>query len=312
MSEQNYDPNSHLDIYPKLDDGQNQQRSLNQTPGQGPHITVNPSVPESPAQEPPLSNHPVENEEVLKTISKWNWGAFLLGFIWGIPNKVWWSLVDAIPLLMQLAFIFCMIFGYYSIAAMLSISVYLFTVPQIIVRVILGITGSKSAWKHRKFASLEQFRAVQKKWAWAGLIYFIVVAISTITVIVYALFSFNNELKKSGTNVGEMFSEAAFDDSVQKLGFGALAYQSVQGQPAKSMSEIFSSANYKVILSLDGLNKVPETSSGDKIKYCYSKDSLFFVYKDDKGNLTKFDPKENSHDTYNVENNMASATCVDY
>ena len=68
-------------------------------------------------------------------LAGWNWGAFLLNWIWGVSNGVWISLLCLIPVVG-----FIMIF-------------------------VLGAKGNEWAWQNRKFESIEQFKAVQSAWA---------------------------------------------------------------------------------------------------------------------------------------------------
>ena len=77
-------------------------------------------------------------------IKGWNWGAFFLNWIWGIGNSTWIAFLMFIPL-----FNFVWIF-------------------------ILGAKGSKWAWQNKKWESVEHFKSVQKKWAFWGLIIFII------------------------------------------------------------------------------------------------------------------------------------------
>lgn len=70
---------------------------------------------------------------------KWNWGAFLLGPIWGIGNKVWIALLALIPFI-----------GW-------------------IMNIILGIKGSEWAWEAKEWRDLEHFRRTQRKWGFWGL-----------------------------------------------------------------------------------------------------------------------------------------------
>lgn len=75
-------------------------------------------------------------------IDKWNWGAFLLNWIWGIGNNTLIALLMFVPLVnMVMAF-------------------------------ILGAKGSAWAWRNKRWESVEHFKATQRKWArWAVAIY---------------------------------------------------------------------------------------------------------------------------------------------
>lgn len=92
---------------------------------------------------------------VPEEIKKWNWGAFLLNWIWGIGNNVWIALLCLIPYVN-----FIMIF-------------------------VLGVKGSEWAWQKKRWDSIEHFKDVQKKWAIAGLGLLIFVIVMFIILAVY-------------------------------------------------------------------------------------------------------------------------------
>ncbi|HUV01032.1 MAG TPA: hypothetical protein VMW32_08725 [Bacteroidales bacterium] len=76
-------------------------------------------------------------------IDRWNWGAFLLNWIWGLGNKTYIALLCFIPLV------------------------------NIVMVFVLGAKGSEWAWKNKHWDSIEHFKRVQKKWAYWGLGLFI-------------------------------------------------------------------------------------------------------------------------------------------
>ena len=78
-------------------------------------------------------------------IRGWNWGALFLNWIWSIANKTWIGLLAIIPY------------------------------AGLIMAIILGVKGNEWAWQNRKWESVEQFRAVQRKWAIWGVIIFALV-----------------------------------------------------------------------------------------------------------------------------------------
>jgi hypothetical protein len=73
-------------------------------------------------------------------VKRWNWGAFLLTWIWGIGNQVWIALLALIP------------------------------VVGVVMMFVLGVKGNEWAWKKRRWDSVEAFHRTQRKWAIAGLI----------------------------------------------------------------------------------------------------------------------------------------------
>jgi hypothetical protein len=73
-------------------------------------------------------------------VKRWNWGAFLLTWIWGIGNQVWIALIALIPIV------------------------------GLIMMFVLGAKGNEWAWEKRRWDSVESFHSTQRKWAIAGLI----------------------------------------------------------------------------------------------------------------------------------------------
>ena len=71
-------------------------------------------------------------------IKGWNWGAFLLNWIWAIGNNTWIGLLALIPYI-----------GF-------------------VMAIILGIKGKEWAWKNKKWESVDHFQRVQKKWTYWG------------------------------------------------------------------------------------------------------------------------------------------------
>ncbi len=53
---------------------------------------------------------------------------------------------------------------------------------QLVVAIILGVKGNELAWKNNHYNSLEDFKTVQKKWANAGLIVFVITFVFTIII----------------------------------------------------------------------------------------------------------------------------------
>ncbi|MCX6010420.1 MAG: hypothetical protein NTW48_10445, partial [Chloroflexi bacterium] len=70
-------------------------------------------------------------------IRGWNWGAFLLNWMWGIGNKV-------------------------------GIALLTFILGPIMA-IILGVKGNEWAWRNKKWKSVEKFKKTQRGWAGAGI-----------------------------------------------------------------------------------------------------------------------------------------------
>ncbi len=71
-------------------------------------------------------------------IKRWNWGAFLLNWIWGIGNETYIALLCFIPLV-NLVMVF-----------------------------VLGAKGSEWAWRNKRWNDVAHFRRVQRIWAIVG------------------------------------------------------------------------------------------------------------------------------------------------
>jgi hypothetical protein len=71
---------------------------------------------------------------------RWNWGAFLLNWIWGLGNNTFVALLAIVPFVG-----FVMMF-------------------------VLGAKGGEWAWRNASWRSVEHFRRVQRYWAIAGVI----------------------------------------------------------------------------------------------------------------------------------------------
>jgi hypothetical protein len=100
----------------------------------------------------------------------WNWGAFLMNWIWGIGNNTYLALLCFVPFL------------------------------SFIMPFVLGIKGNEWAWKNREFASIEEFKAVQKAWTRVGVIVFtlgIFISIACVSLMVSVLGSLDSSATKA-------------------------------------------------------------------------------------------------------------------
>ena len=79
-----------------------------------------------------------------REINSWNWGAFLLGWIWGIFNNVYWTLIALIPI----------------------------PLVGLIVAIIAGVKGTRQSWENGKWqdGDIDAFKKKQKGWMIAGFI----------------------------------------------------------------------------------------------------------------------------------------------
>lgn len=136
-----------------------------------------------------------KGSKVLSVVSdKFNWGAFLLTWVWGLCHKCYLTLI-AIPV----AFI-----PFVGGIASLAVSIW------------FGVEGNKWAWQNKRWESIERFHAVQKKWAISGLVVCILagilVPIIMMAIVMPTLMSNTQEqqfetAKKKGLNSLMMASE---------------------------------------------------------------------------------------------------------
>jgi hypothetical protein len=88
----------------------------------------------------------IEPNAVPAEIDRWNWGAFLLNWIWGIGNNTFIALLTFVPFV------------------------------GIIMPFVLGAKGSGWAWRNARWDSLEHFKRVQRLWAiWGALIWIVAI-----------------------------------------------------------------------------------------------------------------------------------------
>ena len=80
--------------------------------------------------------------------NRFNWGAFLLNWIWGLGNNTYITLIVILACFIPI----------FNIIAPLGLCIW------------FGGKGNSWAWQNKKFQSIEHFHSYQKKWATAGLI----------------------------------------------------------------------------------------------------------------------------------------------
>ena len=73
-------------------------------------------------------------------VDRWNWGAFLLNWIWGIGNNTFIAFLMFVPLV------------------------------NAVMPFVLGVKGSAWAWRNKRWESIEHFQRVQRQWAMWGAI----------------------------------------------------------------------------------------------------------------------------------------------
>lgn len=100
---------------------------------------------------------------VPQEIRGWNWGGFFFTWIWGIGNRSWLAVLFGIT---SAAFAF--VADEYKADSWISLS---FT---IITSAVIGIQGNQWAWQNKKWADVDHFKKVQRRWAVWGLVTFVI------------------------------------------------------------------------------------------------------------------------------------------
>lgn len=107
--------------------------------------------------------------------NKFNWGAFLSTWIWGLAHKAYlpiaylgisFSLIRRIPIL----------------------GIFLF----FIVTILFGVKGNKWAWQNKYYNSIDAFHESQKKWAIAGICIFLINIILVTALMFFCITKINN------------------------------------------------------------------------------------------------------------------------
>ena len=79
-------------------------------------------------------------EAIPAEIDRWNWGAFLLNWIWGVGNNTFIALLTLVPFV------------------------------GLVMPFVLGAKGSRWAWRNGRWDSVEHFKRVQRRWAIWGVV----------------------------------------------------------------------------------------------------------------------------------------------
>ena len=91
-----------------------------------------------------MSDSPVgfDPKTIPAEIDRWNWGAFLLNWIWGIGNNTFIALLMFVPFV------------------------------GLVMPFVLGAKGSRWAWRNGRWDSVAHFKRVQRLWAiWGAVIW---------------------------------------------------------------------------------------------------------------------------------------------
>lgn len=85
-------------------------------------------------------------KDIPQEIQKFNWGAMLFNWLWGIRHGVWISLLSFVPI-----------------------------IGWIFMPIILGFKGNEWAWKKNNYTSTKEFLKRQRKWAIAAVLFYVTI-----------------------------------------------------------------------------------------------------------------------------------------
>ncbi len=117
-------------------------------------------------------------------LDRWNWGAFLLNWIWGIGNSTYIALLMFVPIV------------------------------NIVMIFVLGAKGSKWAWKNRFWVDEAHFIKTQRNWARAG----VIVLIGLLLLIGFMFFGIASLMKGSDAYKISMREVRASSRVVEAMG----------------------------------------------------------------------------------------------
>lgn len=108
--------------------------------------------------------------------SRFNWGAFVFGFLWAVFNGMPWTILLWI------------IFGTVTVLLEDIVHSDIQIICTLVLSFIFGFWGNRWAWKYKKWKSVKQFKLVQRRWKQAGFI--IVIGPFLILFIVFIIHGF--------------------------------------------------------------------------------------------------------------------------
>lgn len=121
-----------------------------------------------------------ENAKVPESVAnKFNWGAFLFNWIWGLGNKCYITLI---------------IFA----VALFSFIPFIGWIALIGCQVWFGMKGNEWAWRNKKWINEEHFHQVQKTWAIAGAIFSVISILITIVCVTIMVASMMSSMSDVG------------------------------------------------------------------------------------------------------------------
>lgn len=110
--------------------------------------------------------------------SGFNWGACFLSILWGFFNNSYFPylFIVFVPLIYWISFFVAMLYTFFS--PNITVPKIIAMVFYLIIGYFCGINGNKDSLKNCEWKSFEEFKNVQNKWKYAGIIFFLFFIVS--------------------------------------------------------------------------------------------------------------------------------------
>jgi hypothetical protein len=156
----------------------------------------------------------------------WNWGAFLLGPIWGIFNRVWLSLLIFIPFV------------------------------GIVMWIVVAAKGSQWAWKQKPWKDVRHFKRTQLNWALGGL------GLWVLLFVIAGATSTNPTKSTQSVDSSSIATTEIQDNKTARLGehiqIGDWEYQFISAKTSKTVKGLFNrespDADQFIVIKLKATN----------------------------------------------------------
>jgi len=116
----------------------------------------------------PSGNDPA----LLPYVQGWNWGAFVISWIWAFSHQLPGWGVGMLLL---------------NLASWIPVIGFPFSLIGLGLAIYLGIKGNELAWRQRPFQGLEHFRATERVWRTWGIVLFVMGIVASIVYVAAAL-----------------------------------------------------------------------------------------------------------------------------
>ncbi|PAY06608.1 hypothetical protein CK489_27400 [Bradyrhizobium sp. UFLA03-84] len=165
---------------------------------------------------------PLDPRVVPPEIDRWNWGAFLLSWIWGVGNNTFIAFLTFVPFV------------------------------GVVMSFMLGFKGSQWAWRNKRWDSVEHFKRVQRSWARWGAVLWIGSIVLVGSALGWSLYSLGHSKPYELGAFELRLSARAVDILGQPIstGFpvGSISIPSAEGRAILSFSATGPKANGRVFL----------------------------------------------------------------